>query len=116
MLLCLFWWARQELNLRSSPCQGDVITPRPRAQNKPSTNITQMNDSLYSVLGHPTIFEIRPSQPSLLHSPDTLFLPLAIVDRTGSAITTDALHLIQNPISVSVMHLSPCPILSIRPI
>ena len=25
------WWARRELNSRSSPCQGDVITPRPRA-------------------------------------------------------------------------------------
>ena len=24
-------WARPELNWRSSPCQGDVITPRPRA-------------------------------------------------------------------------------------
>lgn len=26
------WWARPELNWRSSPCQGDVITPRPRAR------------------------------------------------------------------------------------
>ena len=26
-----YWWARQELNLRSPPCQGGVITPRPRA-------------------------------------------------------------------------------------
>ena len=25
------WWARPDLNWRSSPCQGDVITPRPRA-------------------------------------------------------------------------------------
>ena len=25
------WWARPELNRRSSPCEGDVITPRPRA-------------------------------------------------------------------------------------
>ena len=24
-------WARAELNRRSSPCQGDVIAPRPRA-------------------------------------------------------------------------------------
>ena len=24
-------WARPELNRRSSPCEGDVITPRPRA-------------------------------------------------------------------------------------
>ena len=32
MLICFIWWARQELNLRSSPCQGDVITPRPRAR------------------------------------------------------------------------------------
>ena len=24
-------WARPDLNWRSSPCQGDVITPRPRA-------------------------------------------------------------------------------------
>ena len=109
MLLCLFWWARQELNLRSSPCQGDVITPRPRAQNKSPTDITQMNDSLHSVLGHPTIFEIRPLQPGLLHSPDTLFLPLAIVERTGSAITTDDLHLMQNPVSVSAMHSTPHP-------
>lgn len=28
---CFHWWARRELNSRSSPCQGDVITPRPRA-------------------------------------------------------------------------------------
>ena len=68
-----------------------------------------MNDSLQSVLGHPTIFEIRPSQLGLLHSPDTLFLPLAIVERTGSAITTDALHLIQNPVSASTMHSTPHP-------
>ena len=27
------WWARADLNRRSSPCQGDVITPRPRALN-----------------------------------------------------------------------------------
>ena len=26
-----WWWARPDLNWRSSPCQGDVITPRPRA-------------------------------------------------------------------------------------
>ena len=30
-LLDNHWWARRELNSRSSPCQGDVITPRPRA-------------------------------------------------------------------------------------
>ena len=28
---CIHWWARPDLNWRSSPCQGDVITPRPRA-------------------------------------------------------------------------------------
>ena len=28
------WWARRELNSRSSPCQGDVITPRPRARKQ----------------------------------------------------------------------------------
>ena len=26
------WWARPDLNWRPSPCQGDVITPRPRAR------------------------------------------------------------------------------------
>ena len=25
------WWARRESNSRSLPCQGNVITPRPRA-------------------------------------------------------------------------------------
>ena len=25
-----FWWVRQELNLRSSLCKSNVITPRPR--------------------------------------------------------------------------------------
>ncbi len=24
-------WARRDLNSRSSPCEGDIITPRPRA-------------------------------------------------------------------------------------
>jgi hypothetical protein len=26
------WWARPDLNRRPSPCEGDVITPRPRAR------------------------------------------------------------------------------------
>ena len=40
-----YWWARQELNLRSPPCQGGVITPRPRAPiQRVSTPL--MNDSL----------------------------------------------------------------------
>ncbi len=26
------WWARSELNWRSLPCQGNVMTPRPRAR------------------------------------------------------------------------------------
>ena len=26
------WWARPDLNRRPSPCEGDVITPRPQAR------------------------------------------------------------------------------------
>ena len=36
MVVCSYWWARQELNLRSPPCQGGVITPRPRALGIPA--------------------------------------------------------------------------------
>ena len=32
MRLAHFQWARPELNWRSLPCQGNVITPRPRAR------------------------------------------------------------------------------------
>ena len=44
-------WARAELNRRSSPCQGDVIAPRPRALGLKLT-------------GYPIILEILPVQPS----------------------------------------------------
>ncbi len=30
-LAIIQWWARRESNSRSLPCQGNVITPRPRA-------------------------------------------------------------------------------------
>ncbi len=33
------WWARPELNRRSSPCEGDVITPRPRARWFPGSSL-----------------------------------------------------------------------------
>ena len=44
-------WARAGLNRRSSPCQGDVIAPRPRALGLELT-------------GYPIILEILPVQPS----------------------------------------------------
>ena len=34
----LVWWVRQELNLRSSLCKSDVITPRPRTPGGPKSN------------------------------------------------------------------------------
>ena len=46
-------WARPDLNWRSSPCQGDVITPRPRALWVPRTEFSiwmirsQMVESTY---------------------------------------------------------------------
>ena len=42
-----YWWARQELNLRSPPCQGGVITPRPRALGVNATLTFQMKDSKF---------------------------------------------------------------------
>ena len=68
-------WARPELNWRSSPCQGDVITPRPRAR------YIVCNFQIYlskSVWYYPMILEIFPVQPSLEQVPAALFLPLLI--------------------------------------
>ena len=53
------WWARPELNWRSLPCQGNVITPRPRALGNLSNNWTYISESVCS---QDTIFEILPVQ------------------------------------------------------
>ena len=45
------WWARSELNRRSSPCEGDVITPRPRALGNSPTRLTNLSHTVFNGAG-----------------------------------------------------------------
>ena len=55
-------WARPELNWRSSPCQGDVIAPRPRALNAPNKS-EYLSESVPRWNIYETILDILPVQP-----------------------------------------------------
>ncbi len=90
------WWARPELNWRSSPCQGDVITPRPRALEW-IVNSTVFGWFVYQRSNHPTIFEILPVQPGCEQMPPTRLRPFPIVWCFTSLIGPYILHLRQNP-------------------
>ena len=91
-----WWWARPDLNWRSSPCQGDVITPRPRALVS-SLNRTVYGWFVYGRSNHPTIFEIFPLHPACEHVPPTRLRPLPMVKCLTSWIGPYVLHFRQNP-------------------
>ena len=86
------WWARRELNSRSSPCQGDVITPRPRALHLKRIAAYIKPHRFFFQL---TILDIFPLQPGIEHVPDILVLPLDILIREPSLIGPYFLHLRQ---------------------
>ena len=89
-------WARRELNSRSSPCQGDVIAPRPRAlANFPNGFGIYPNRSGFQ----DTILEILPVHPSSEQNPAHLVRPLLILTSFESLIGPYVLHFKQNPLT-----------------
>ena len=44
-------WARRESNSRSSPCEGGIITPRPRALGKSPTRLTGLSHTVLNGAG-----------------------------------------------------------------
>ncbi len=90
------------MNSRSSPCQGDVITPRPRALGKVSHLGSILNGFGMLFPIQLTILEILPVQPGWEQRPPILVRPLDILNNWPSLIGPYVLHFKQNPSTTAI--------------
>ena len=91
------WWARRESNSRSLPCQGNVITPRPRALGILPTTDAYLFTSVWAFSDQDMILEIRPVQFGWEQVPANRVRPLDITILLPFLIGPYVLHFIQNP-------------------
>ena len=98
----IHWWARRESNSRSLPCQGNVITPRPRALGNLPTIDAYLFTSVGTMWGYDMIFDILPVHPFWEQEPANRVRPFAIFIFWPLRIGPYVLHFRQKP-SIEVM-------------